>query len=389
MIVGLGVFLACLAVFLWVYAGYPLLLLVISRFRRRPVARGAIRPRVSIVIAAHNEEPVIRRKLESCLAADYPPELLEVLVVSDGSTDATESIVRELARTGEDSRIRLLSLPRRGKAAALNAGAAAAGGEILVLTDANVLLQREALQALVAPFADPRVGGACGNKIYTRPGVDVADAVDSGENLYWRFDKALKRMESRIGSIFAADGALYAVRRELYAPIADPAQADDIAVSARIVLQGHRLVFVPEAVAVERPPVESGTEFRRKVRVTNRSVRALLLLGSGLWTRGFYSLELLSHKLLRHLVPFFLLGMLLASAWLATASHFFRIVLAAQIAFYSLAIVGHVLRRHAIGRHPVVLVPYFFSYVNLAALVGIAALLGGRRYAYWTPRQGA
>jgi cellulose synthase/poly-beta-1,6-N-acetylglucosamine synthase-like glycosyltransferase len=366
----------------YVYFGYPALIFVLSRLSPRPVRRGPGQPSVSLIIPAYNEGAAIEEKIRNSLALDYPRDRLEVLIVSDGSTDDTEAVVARHAAEG----VRLLALPRGGKAAALNAGARAARGEILVLTDANATLEPAAVARLVACFADPEVGGVCGNKKYGS--ARGADATAGGENLYWRYDKWQKGLESAHGSIFAADGALHALREELYVPIADPAQADDIALSTRVVLQGRRLVFEPLAVAWEDAPVEGKGEFERKVRVTNHSVRALLNLGWALVGSGFYSVELLSHKLLRHLVPFFLVVLLLSNAFVAVSHPFFRVVLLGQAVFYASALAGFALRRTWVGRRKLLSVPYYFCLVNAAAFVGVLSILGGRRIRAWTPRSG-
>jgi cellulose synthase/poly-beta-1,6-N-acetylglucosamine synthase-like glycosyltransferase len=384
MTAALVVFVATFLFTAWIYFGYPLLLLMMARLRPRPIASDDTHvPPVSVVVAMHDEEAFVRQKIENTLALDYPRDRLELVIASDGSTDGTHAVARSYAPHG----VRLLELERRGKAAALNDGVAAAAGEIVVFTDANNFLAPDAVRKIVRSFADPEVGGVCGNKKY-RP-LAEADATEEGENLYWRWDKWQKELESRIGSIFAADGTLYAVRKELYVPIADPAQADDIAISTRIVVQGRRLVFDREAVAYEDPPVEGGAEFRRKVRVTNHSVRALLNLGSALWTRGFWSLELLSHKLFRHFVPFALVPMFLANGVLAFGSLVFAALFAAHSLFYVLAIAGAVLRDTSAGNSKILAIPYYFSLVNAAALLGIVSIWTGRRLAVWTPRSGA
>lgn len=378
--IALAVFVVSAAVTVYIYLGYPLLLLVMARLRPRPVARAEVTPTLTMIVPVYNEAAVIAAKLANCLAVEYPPERLEVLVVSDGSTDDTEALVRE----ADDPRVRLLVLPRAGKAAALNAGAAAARGEVLLFTDANVELAPSAPRVLAHAFADPEVGGVSGRKVgIVRRG---ADATERGENLYWRWDQWQKQLESTIGSIFAADGTLYAIRRELYVPISDPAQADDIAITTRVVLQGRRLLFDPEAVAYEEVPFEGALELRRKVRVTNHSVRALLNLGSALWRSGFYSVELLSHKLVRHLVPFFLLALLAASAVLAPVFPLFVLALAAQLGCYALAAAGFLLRHHRVGRLKLLSVPFYFCLVNLAALLGVIGIMRGRRVREWAPR---
>ncbi|HEX7181894.1 MAG TPA: glycosyltransferase family 2 protein [Thermoanaerobaculia bacterium] len=385
MSLALAVFWVSLATAAYIYFGYPALIFLVSRLRPRPVRRGG-EPTVTVVIPVYNEEEVIAEKIANTLALDYPSDRLEALVVSDGSTDGTEAVVRRF-EADSGGRVRLLALPRRGKAFALNDGARAARGEILVLTDANTLLEPGSLRPLVDPFADPEVGGVCGNKKQRPPA--GGDTTAEGENLYWRYDKWQKGLESRAGSIFAADGTLYAVRKSLYVPIADPAQADDIAISARVVLQGYRLLYEPRAVAWEEAPAEGREEFRRKVRVTNHSVRALWNLGRGLWTSGFYSVELLSHKFFRHLVPFFLIPLFLANAVLAAGgSPFFITLFAGQVLFYGLALAGFALRGTRLGRAKPFTVPYYFCLVNASAFLGVLSILRGRRLHAWTPRSG-
>lgn len=376
----IALFWFCLAVCVYVYFGYPALLWMLSRIRPKPVRIGDAFPRVSIVVALHNEEAVIEEKIANCRALDYPGELLEVVFVSDGSTDRTEALVRE----AQDEMVRLVALERGGKARALNEGVAVASGEIIVFTDANNFLEADAIRKIVRNFADPDVGGVCGNKRLRARG---GDATGEGENLYWRYDKWQKKLESRIGSIFAADGTLYAVRKSLYVPIEEPAQADDIAISTRVVLQGRRLVWEDDAVAWEDAPAEGRAEFRRKARVTNHSVRALLLLGSALFMHGFYSVELLSHKLLRHLVPFFLIPLLLSNGMLAAAQGgMYSFLLAGQLAFYLAALAGLVLRDTGLGKAKPFYVPYYFTLVNAAAFLGVLSIVGGKRHTVWSPR---
>ena len=378
MIAAEPVFWVSLAVCAWVYAGYPLLLLALAAARPRPVRAAPVTPAVTILIPAHNEEGVIADKLANCRALDYPPDRLEVLVVSDGSTDGTERIAA--AHPG----VRLLSVPRGGKAAALNAGAAQATGEVLVLTDADAMLDAQSLGNLVAPFADPEVGGVCGNK-RQRPREN--DATAGGDGLYWRYEQWQKRLEAAFGSVYAADGSLYAIRRELFVPIADAAQADDIAVSARIPAQGRRLAFAPGAVAWEQGPSGAGSEFARKVRVTNHSLRAVLGLGPVLWTRGLYSLQLVSHKLLRHLAPVFMVLLLAASVLLSSRPPY-RAALAGQALFYAAGAAGYALRRTRVARIRPLAAAYYFCFVNAAALAGVLSVARGTRLRAWTPRGG-
>jgi cellulose synthase/poly-beta-1,6-N-acetylglucosamine synthase-like glycosyltransferase len=370
-----------LGVCVYIYFGYPALLLVVSRLRPKAVREDDVTPHVTFVIPANNEERNIAAKIENTLALDYPADRVEALVVSNGSTDRTNEIVR----TYPDGRVRLIALEQPGKMAALNEGARSARGEILVFTDADFFLDLHSLRSLARKFADPDVGGVCGTRSsgMQRDG----DATGEGEGMYARWDRWQKVRESEIGSVFAADGLLYAVRKELYVPIDDPAQADDIAISARVVLQGKRLLFDPQATAWERSTVRAQEEFGRKIRVTNHSVRALLNLRSALFTRGFYSVELLSHKLVRHLIPFFLISLFAASVALIRRGPLYALALAGQLVVYGLATAGAVLRSRTIGRAKLLTVPYYFCFVNAAAFLGVLSILRGERLTAWSSRE--
>lgn len=369
-----------LAASVYPYFGYPALLWAVSRVRNRPVRKEPVRPTVTVIIPARDEVEIIEEKVENTLALQYPRDRLEILVVSDGSSDGTEAVVEQVS----DERVRLLSLPPRGKAHALNVGAEEARNEILAFTDADIRAEPTSLARLVENFADDEVGGVCGNKRYRPP--SAGDPTGVGEGLYWRFDMWQKRLESRVGSVFGADGALYAIRRELYVPIRDPAQADDLAISARVVSQGRRLVVEPEARTSEEAPADADAEFRRKVRIANQSFRALLGLGDQLWSGGFHSFALVSHKLLRYLLPFFLVPLYLSSLVLAGNHVLFTLLLVAQTLVYALGAAGWSLRRTGVGRWKVFAIPFFFCLANTAALVGVLAVARGRRRTWWTPR---
>lgn len=380
MIVAAIVFWICFAVCLYIYFGYPALLWIVSRLRPRPVREADVTPLVTFVVAAYNEERNIRTKIENTLSLDYPADKVELLIVSNGSTDRTNEIVG----AWNDPRVKLIVMEQPGKMGALNEGARVASGEVLILTDADFFLDTHALRAIARKFADPEVGGVCGAR---KPGAErQGDSTGEGEGLYGRWDKWQKVRESEIGSVFAADGLLYAIRKSLYVPVTDPAQADDIAISTRVPLQGYRLLFEPRATAWENATVQAAAEFGRKIRVTNHSVRALLNLGSDLFTHGFYSLELLSHKLVRHFIPFFLIPLFLASAILALRSPFYAVMLAGQVLVYALAIAGALLRDHPLGRKKFFTVPYFFCFVNAAAFFGILSIFRGERKAAWSSR---
>lgn len=379
-------FLGLIVFCLYAYIGYPLLLFLLSLVRHRTHEPDAgFTPGLSIIVPAHNEAAVIGAKLENLLGQDYPADRLEIIVASDGSDDETENIVTCISQ--RDPRVRLLDLPRRGKANALNAAAAIAREEVLIFSDANALLDPDALRYLARYFADAGVGGVAGGLRYVR-GNDTGGA-GLGEMLYWRYDQWLKQMETKVGNAISADGALYAIRRDLYVPIADPSATDDFAISSRVVVQGYRLIYEPRAMVSESTAGSSGREFLRKVRIVNRGLRSLFGLGGFLfpWRGGFYAVQLVSHKLLRRLVPFVLPLLLAINAALWPLGVLYRVTLAAQIVIYGLGLLGFLLRNTRWGRIGPIYVPYYFCQANLAAALGWVWLLRGQRIAVWQPQR--
>lgn len=377
------VFWLMIALLLYVYGGFTLLVVAVAQLRRRAVRQQNITPSLSLIIPVWNEEQAIAARLDNALALDYPPDQLEIIVPSDGSHDRTEEIVRGYADRG----VKLLALPRRGKIYGLKDAVSAARGEILVFSDANSMYDRAALRKLARNFADPEVGGVCGNQVYLKN--KKADTASQGENLYWSFDKWLKQRESLTGSIVSAHGAIYAIRRSLYQPPASAAVTDDFAISTAVIEQGYRLVFESEAIAYEEPMPAAEREFSRKVRIMNRGLRGVLLRKRLLnpWRYGFYAIVLISHKLLRRLVPFFLL-MLLAASWLLCAhAGLYLFAAMAQTTFYFLAGLGFLLRRHRLGRLKFLYIPFFYCLANAAALVAVLRLLAGKKVELWQPQR--
>ncbi|HEU4673337.1 MAG TPA: glycosyltransferase family 2 protein [Candidatus Limnocylindrales bacterium] len=365
------------------YVVLPAIVLIRGRLVHRPVHAAPIEPSVSVVIAAHDEAPIIGSKLDSVLEAEYPGDRLEVIVASDGSTDGTQAVVASYSPRG----VRLLDLDRVGKADALNAAIAATTGEIVVFTDANSMLAPGALRAIVAPFADPEVGGVAGDQRYRRGG---EDAVGAGERSYWDLDRMLKRAESRAGSVVSATGALYAVRRELVRPVR-AGVTDDFITSTAVVLAGRRLVFADDAAAYEPVASSGGVEFGRKVRIMTRGLSGVVAHRALLDPRrtGFYALELLWHKLLRRLVVVPLVAVALASLVLARDGLLYRLALAGQVGVYGLGVVGLVAARGGRRGSRLVALPAYFLVVNGAALVALWNLVRGRRIDRWEPQRGS
>lgn len=368
------------ALLLYTYALFPLLVAARGLWRRRPHREAAITPSLSVIIAAHNEAHVIGQKIDNILSLDYPRGYLELIIASDGSDDGTNDLVCSYQARG----VRLLELPRRGKAAALNAAVAAATGDILVFSDANSLFAPQSLRALVRPFADAAVGGVAGNQVYRRTA--AATLAGEGEQRYWNFDRELKRLESAGGNVISATGALYAIRRSLFTPVAEGV-TDDFYTSTGVIAQGYRLVFAPEAIAYEAVAGKSRDEYGRKVRVMTRGLRGVYLRRALLNPRryGFYALQLLSHKLLRRLVAVPLLLMALVSPFLWSRGWFYGLATGAQAAFYSLAVAGALLEGPARQRLKLLALPYYFTLVNVAALQATLNVLRGRAIVIWEP----
>jgi cellulose synthase/poly-beta-1,6-N-acetylglucosamine synthase-like glycosyltransferase len=374
--------LVCLA---YVYGGFAALIAAVGSVRRREVRAAPVTPTVSLIIAAYNEEAVIGDRLENALAADYPADCLQILVAADGCSDGTAAIVERYAARG----VRLLSLPRQGKIPALNAAAAQATGEILVFSDANVMCHPQALRALARNFADPSVGGVAGHTTYALEA--GSESSSRGESLYWDYDTWLKQLESFTGSIVSAHGGLYAVRRALYRPVADSAVTDDFAISTGVIEQGYRLVFEPEARATEFAVPEAQREFRRRVRLMTRGLRGVVLRRRLLnpLRFGFYAVVLFSHKVLRRLAPVPLIVIAASSAYLAPVNAFYLAAASAQALFYTLALLGFLLRRARSGRLKFVYIPFYYCMANAACGVALVHLLRGRRIELWQPQRQA
>jgi len=350
----------------YVYLGYPVVLMAWVRLRglrQRSARLSAERPQelpgVSIVIAARNEARHLTARIENLLALDYPADRRQIIVVSDGSTDAT---VEVLARFGDA--VETVALPHGGKAVALNAGVARARHEVIVFADARQTFAPDALRALVAPLADPGVGGVTGELLLdceaggerrrkdrrkvagaayssrdrrTKERRTLQSTIRDGVSIYWRYEKLLRRLESAIGSTVGATGAIYALRRSLWQPLPPEALLDDVLAPMRAVLARRRMVFEERAKAFDGTTTGSAAEMRRKIRTLAGNVQLLWLeprlvlpLVNPVW------LQFCSHKLARLLVPYALLALLAANMALAAEHLFYAVTLAGQCAFYML-----------------------------------------------------
>ncbi len=371
------------------YVLYPVVLRLLSRLRREKQP-GDQTPSVSLVISAYNEAAVIDQKLQNACSLDYPAELLEVVVISDESDDGTDEIVtrfsqRPVEPTCETSQrpVRLFrQAPRQGKSAALTQFVPQCSGEVIVFSDANSIYDQAALRMLVRHFSDSSVGYVVGHQRYS----DGDGAASQSESAYWDFEIKLKSWESRLSSVVGGDGAIMAIRRELFSPLRKD-DINDFLIPLRIVVAGYRGVFEPEAFCYEEAAPDFAGEFKRKVRIVNRSFRALTRAPGALnpLKVGIFAWQLLSHKVIRWLAPLFLCGCLVTSIVLAAdGSRFFQAVLIAQLSFYVLAAARCVPR---LGEYKIVYLCYYFCLSNVAAAIGLVNILLGRNFATWTPQR--
>jgi cellulose synthase/poly-beta-1,6-N-acetylglucosamine synthase-like glycosyltransferase len=328
-VIARGLFWGSLGALAWTHAGYPLAMGVLARLRPRPVRKAEHTPSVALVVSAHNEEAVIRRRIENALALDYPDDRLEVVVASDGSTDLTDGIVGEIAAV--NLRVRLLQCPREGKVAAQHRSVRETESDVVAFTDANSTWEPDALRALTRNLADPEVGYVCGRLRLESP--DGANL----EGLYWRYEMWVREQESIASSITAGNGAIYAVRREAYVED-DPRFGHDFGFPYLMEQGGRRAVYEPEALAVEKPAAEPEDEYGRKVRTIARAL-GHILTGRAFRspTRPLYAAQLVSHRVLRYSTGILHLGLLVSNPMLVTRARFYRVFLVLQLVDYGLA----------------------------------------------------
>ena len=366
---------------LYTYAGYPVLLAMVSAVRPRKIRRGDCEPTVSVIITAYNEERDLTAKLENTLALDYPPELLEIIVASDCSTDRTDEIARAFAARG----VRLVRQQQRlGKTAAQNIAVAEACGEIILFSDATSRYEPNVLRMMMPSFADSTVGCVAGRLIYVDP---MDSRVGRGARSYWSYETFLKKHESRIFSLIGASGCLYAVRRSAYVTLY-PEACSDFIIATKMVEQNLRAIYEPNAVCTEETNRQSDKELKMRVRVIAQTF-------SDLWRHremmnpfrsGFYAVQLLSHKVMRYLVPFFLMAILGASAVLARHSFFYLMALGAQLLGYLSALGAWMFERAGV-RSRMLALPQYFVLANVASLMACYQFLRGERYAHWEPHR--
>ncbi|MGZ4480888.1 MAG: glycosyltransferase family 2 protein [Gaiellales bacterium] len=370
------VFWTSLGLLVWTHLGYPLLMAGLARLRARPVSKADILPTVSFLIPAYNEQEVIEAKLENTLALDYPPELIEVVVASDSSSDRTHEIVERYAGRG----VKLLICPRGGKMPALDRAVRGTTGEIVCMGDANVMWSADSVRKLVRPYADPAVGMVTGRVELVNPN----DGTNQ-EGLYWRYEMWLRANESAVHSETASNGAIHSIRRALYREL-HPADDHDISFPYHVVQQGSRAIYEPEARAVENMTTDIEDEFGRKTRFLEHCW--LAIFRGTMWKLTsfppVYALAIVSHRFLRYLSGVLHVMLLAVSIPLATQGGVYAWILGVQLAGLGLALLSIALH----GRVPVISVLHYYLLITLATLVSLVRYLRRGVPATWDAAAG-
>lgn len=387
------IFWICVMSILYTYLGYPALLTVLAQVKHilsLPPHQDHC-PSMTLLIAAHNEEHVLRRKLDNALSLDYPPAQLQIIVAADGSDDATPQIVQEYVARG----VELSYIPeRRGKTAAINRAIPLVTGEIIVFSDANNLYDARVLRRLAGPFSDPSVGATTGAKLVV--GED-GSRLGASEGLYWQYESYIKKQETRLGSCTGVAGEILAIRRELFAPIPGDIINDDFFIAARLIKQGYRVVYVPEAKSYERVSLSAQDEIVRRTRIVAGRYQAILRARELLpFNRPVVVWQIVSHKFLRPLVPLAMIGALVSNVLailfpsegigvvgiFMLSSPFGSITMGLQLTFYAMAAIGNLGHFGGIvGK--MLYIPAFFVNSNYAALAGLLKYVTGRQTVLW------
>ncbi|NIQ15875.1 MAG: glycosyltransferase [Candidatus Dadabacteria bacterium] len=374
------IFYISLLLIFYVYFGYPILLVIFSRFRPKPVHKEFWEPTVSIIISAYNEELSLREKIENTLALDYPKEKKEIIIASDASTDRTDDIVKSFQSEGV---VLIRKEPRRGKTASQNKAVNHAKGEIIVFSDATTHYAGNALRKIVENFADPEVGCVGGLLEY----VDTENnIVGSGGGLYWKYETWLKKMESATGSLIGVSGCLYAVRKSIYRPLPEDLISDFL-IALETARMGYRTVLEPDAIAKEKIEDRTGSEFQMRVRVIVRTLRAIL---KSTWALNIFkntrlAWQLWSHKVLRYSVPYFLVLLLLSSLFLGSPINW--IFISFQMIFYGMAGFGYYIRRRD-AENRFLNIPFYFCLANLSSFIAFLKMVKGEKYVVWETIRG-
>ncbi len=375
-----------LFVVIYTYVGYGILLYCMVKIKEffRPTAKDCYYsynelPSVTLLIAAYNEEDFIEEKIRNSLALEYPPYKLHLMIVTDGSSDRTPLLVSQY---GEISHF--YQPERRGKIAAVNRVMPFVKTPIVIYTDANTLLNKEAVVNLVRHFKNPRVGAVAGEKRIRHQEKDTASG--AGEGIYWKYESALKQWDATLYTVVGAAGELFAIRTQLHREIPSDTIIEDFYTTLSIAQEGYKVAYEPQAYALEGPSASVKEELKRKIRIAAGGIQAIVRLKSllNIFRYGLLSFQYISHRVLRWTItPFALVALFLSSSFLALEGHFFyQMILMGQILFYSMAGVGYLLEAKHI-KMKIFFVPYYFFIMNYAVLAGLIRYVRGSQSVVW------
>lgn len=370
---------------IYTYVGYGILLYVILKLKtmlkgkRDPIAVGYT-PTLTFIVAAYNEAYCIREKIENTLTLEYPDDKIEFIFVTDGSTDDTPTIIKEYPR------IKLLHKDgRSGKIAAVHRAMQEVKTDIVVFTDANTMVNKHALLLMSRHYSDPTVGAIAGEK---RVHIEETADATAGEGFYWKYESKLKKWDSELYSVVGAAGELFSIRTDLYEPVEPDTILDDFMISMNIARKGYRIIYEPEAYAMEKASADTAEELKRKIRISAGGVQSTLRLKSLLlpFKQPVLTFEYISHRILRWvLTPYLMILVFILNIFFVVNVGWFGLygfILAAQILFYGSALLGRILEAKQM-KIKIFFIPYYFCLMNYAVIAGMFRYLFGEQSVLW------
>ncbi len=367
----------------YTYVGYGVVITLLAALKSKKgdmeTGGELFEPPVSVIIAAYNEEDYIEKKAENTLGLDYPASKKEIIFVTDGSTDSTPDLLQKV------DGVKVMHKPgRSGKIAAMERAAEQASNPILIFTDANAMLNKEAIRNIVKHYADPRVGAVAGEKSIMM--LDEEDASGAGEGIYWKYESYLKKKDFETYSVVGAAGELFSVRKELYEPVEPDTLLDDFIMTLRVAEKGFRVAYAPDAVASERPSASSLDEMTRKVRIAAGGIQSIVRLKSLLnpFKHGMLTFQYVSHRVLRWTIAPLMLPLIFASNFMLHLSQggFYTILFILQILFYIFSALGYLFESKRV-RIKLFFVPYYFSLMNICVYLGAVRYFRGGQSVNW------
>ena len=376
------IFYFTLLLIFYIYFGYPLILIFLSLIKQKTIFKKKHYPKVTIIIPAYNEQNSIEATLKNKLELDYPHDKLEIIVISDNSTDLTEPKVEKFKKNG----IRLLvQIPRKGKTAALNLAYRHAKGDILVFSDANSIYNSDALKQIVKNFYDPNIGYVTGKMIYVNENGSITG---DGCTSYMKYENSIRSIETKLGSVVGVDGGIDAIRKSIYIPMRED-QLPDFILPLQVVKQGFRVVYESDAILREVTLNRGQDEYRMRVRVALRALWALYDMKGlfNVFKYGLFSFQLFSHKLLRYFGFIFIIFFYFSNLLLISMNHFFLICFLSQTVFYIMAFLSFRFESK-LDKVKIFFIPYYFTLVNLGFAEAFIKFVFRKKQIMWTPRKG-